>query len=52
MTSANLATAVQGTSSNTNAVVTLDTAPSDPPNFADYEALRAKMNELINALRR
>lgn len=35
------------TSANTNAVATLDTAPSDPPTLADYEALRAKLNELI-----
>jgi hypothetical protein len=31
---------------------TLETGPGDPPTFADYEALRAKLNELINALRR
>ena len=35
------------TSANTNAITTLDTAPSDPPTLADYEALRAKVNELI-----
>ncbi|MEQ1935692.1 MAG: hypothetical protein ABL962_17690, partial [Fimbriimonadaceae bacterium] len=39
--------AVSGTSNNTNAVATMDTAPSDPPTFADYEALRAKLNEVI-----
>ena len=25
----------------------MDTPPSDPPTFADYEAMRAKMNEMI-----
>ena len=39
--------AVEGTSTNTNAVATLDTAPSDPPSVADYEALRSKLNEVI-----
>lgn len=47
-----ISTAVSGTSNNTNSVATLDTAPSDPPSFADYEALRAKMNEMILAARR
>jgi len=35
-------------STNTNAVSTLDTAFADP----DMEAMRQKMNELINGLRR
>ena len=35
------------TSANTNNVNTLDNAPSDPPSLADYDALRAKLNELI-----
>ena len=47
-----VSTAVSGTSNNTNGVATLDTAPSDPPSFADYEALRSKMNEMILAARR
>jgi len=42
-----LASTLAQTSANTNAVDTLDTAPSDPPTLADYEALRAKLNELI-----
>ncbi len=52
VTYAQLTTAINGTSMNSNGVGTLDTIPSDPPTFADYEALRAKMNELIGALRR
>lgn len=52
VSSADLASAVAGTSHNSNAVATLDSAPSDPPTVADYEAMRAKLNELINALRR
>ncbi len=43
VTNAALANAISGTSSNTNAVSTLDTPFADP----DAEALRAKMNELI-----
>ncbi len=39
-------------SNNSNAVATLEIVPSDPPTFADYEAMRAKLNELILALRR
>lgn len=42
-----------GTSSNANAVATMDTAfANDPPTLADIETLRSKMNELILALRR
>ena len=38
---------------NTNAVAALDTPfANDPPTLADIELLRAKMNELILALRR
>ena len=41
------------TSNLTNAVSTLDTAfANDPPTLADMELMRAKVNELINALRR
>ena len=47
VTNAALAAAIEGTSNNTNAVATLDTAPTDPPSFADYEALRSKLNEMI-----
>ena len=53
MTNAALAASISGTSSNTNAVATLDTPfGNDPPTLADMETLRAKMNELITALRR
>ena len=52
VTAAQLASAIGGTSNNSNAVATLDVGPSDPPTFADYEALRGKVNELILALRR
>ena len=48
-----LSSAIIGTSSNSNAVGTLDTAfTNDPPTLADLEVMRAKMNELIAALRR
>jgi hypothetical protein len=43
-----ISTAIAGTSSNTNAVATLDTALADP----DSETLRLKINELILAQRR
>lgn len=52
VTAAQLATAVAGTAANTNAVATLDTPFSDPPTFAECEALRTKLNELIVAQRR
>ena len=47
VTQADLSNAIQTTSANTNNVGTLDNAPSDLPRLADYEALRAKLNELI-----
>lgn len=48
-----LATAIAGTSANTNAVATLDTAfTNDPATLADIEVMRAKVNELITGLRR
>ena len=43
-----LATAIGGTSSNTNAVATLDTPFADP----DAESMRLRFNELVLALRR
>ena len=53
VTNAQLSTAINGTSNNTNAVNTLDTPfGNDPPTLADLELMRAKMNELISALRR
>ena len=48
VTQNDLALAIQGTSSNSNAVPTLDTPFADP----DAEALRVRLNELISALRR
>ena len=48
-----LATAAANSSANTNAVATLDPPfTNDPPTLADIEVLRAKMNEMINAMRR
>ncbi|MFN0077922.1 MAG: hypothetical protein ACKVY0_15810 [Prosthecobacter sp.] len=53
VTNAQLSSAIAGTSNNSNAVGTLDTAfTNDPPTLADLELMRAKINELINALRR
>ena len=52
-TNAQLASAISGTSSNTNAVGTMDTPfTNDPPTLADMELLRAKFNEMILAARR
>ncbi len=48
LTNAALAAAIAGTSANTNGVTTLDTPFADP----DMEALRAKVNEMLLALRR
>jgi len=48
VTISDLTTAISSTSSNSNPVNTLDTSFPD----ADVEALRLKLNELINALRR
>jgi len=48
VTQAALDSAISGTSSNTNAVTTLDTPFADP----DAEALRQRLNELILAARR
>ena len=47
VSNAQLTSAINGRSANSNGVATLDSAFSDPPSFADYEALRAKVNELI-----
>ena len=45
--------AASNSSANTNGVATLDTPfATDPPTLGDMETLRAKMNELIAALRR
>ncbi len=52
VTNAQLAAAIQGTSTNCNQVATLDTAPNNPPTVDDYEMMRGKLNDLILALRR
>lgn len=53
MTNAQLSTAISGTSSNTNAVATMDTPfANDPPTLADMETMRAKFNELVLVARR
>jgi hypothetical protein len=44
--------AIDGTSSNSNAEVTLDLTLSDPPTQAEMQQVIDKVNELINALRR
>jgi hypothetical protein len=48
VTQNDLAVAIQGTSSNGNAVPTLNTPFADP----DAEALRVRLNELIGVMRR
>ena len=53
ISAAQLLSAFSETSNNSNGVGTLDAAfTNDPPTLADMEAMRAKMNELILALRR
>jgi hypothetical protein len=53
VSNAALAGAISGTSSNSNAVRTLDTAfVNDPPTLADMETMRAAHNALVLALRR
>ncbi len=45
--------AIAGTSANTNAVATMDAAfTNEPSTLADMEVVRAKINELILAMRR
>ncbi len=53
VSNAALASAMAGTSNNTNAVATLDTPfANDPLTLADGELLRAKINEIILSARR
>jgi hypothetical protein len=53
VTNAALAMSISGTSSNSNAVPTLDTPFSnDPASLADMETMRAAHNALVLALRR
>ena len=48
-----IATAIEDTSAVTNAVATLATPfTNDPPTLADIEVLRAKINEMLTAMRR
>jgi hypothetical protein len=52
VTAAQLAGALAGTASNTNPIVTLDLAISDPPTQGELTQVLAKVNELIVGLRR
>jgi hypothetical protein len=52
VSTADLTSAIGGTSANTNAVSQLAYIPNDPPTAADWQALADKVNELITALRR
>ena len=52
VSSGQLAAAIDGTSSNTNAVANLGMAVSDPPTQAELQAVLGKLNEVITALRR
>ena len=49
---AELAAAVQSTSSNSNAVSTLVMVVTDPPTQAEVQMIADKLDELITALRR
>ena len=52
VTNAQLSEAISGTSTNSNAVMTLGMVVSDPPTQAEMQTLANKMDELILALRR
>lgn len=52
MTQAQLDSAVQGTSANTNAISLLNLTVSDPPAQAEVQSVANKVDELITALRR
>ena len=52
VTNAQLTTAIQGTSANSNAVTPLGLSVSDPPTQAELQAVANKLDELIVALRR
>ena len=52
VSNAALAGAINGTSSNSNAVTTMGLVVSDPPTQAEMQSLANKMDELILALRR
>ena len=52
VSNAALAGAINGTSSNSNAVTTMGLVVSDPPTQAEMQSLANKMDELILTLRR
>ena len=52
VTLAELNNSISGTSSNSNAVATLEIPVSDPPTQAEVQQVLSKLNELITALRR
>jgi hypothetical protein len=52
VTNAQLASAIAGTSSNSNGVALLGLTVSDPPTQAEVQQIADKLDELINALRR
>lgn len=52
VTNAGLASAIAGTSANSNTVSTLNLTASDPPSQSEVQAIAAKLDELILALRR
>lgn len=52
VTNAQLASAISGTSANSNAVGTLNLTVSDPPTQGEVQAIANKLDELILALRR
>jgi len=52
VTTADLNTAIGGTSANTNAISQLGLTVSDPPTQMELQAVANKLDELIAALRR
>ena len=52
VSAAQLSSAIDGTSNNSNSVGTLGLSVSDPPAQAEMQSLANKLDELINALRR
>jgi hypothetical protein len=52
VSNADLTTAINGTSSNTNTVATFPNSAPASYDQAEYQALIDKVNELINVLRR
>jgi len=52
VTNADLSSAIDGTSANSNGVSTLGLVASDPPTQSEVQQIADKLDELINALRR